>query len=208
MSGCDGFSETLLVIPCTRKKRPYPGCVVTGPRIARCLPSALAERLHHTRAANRERASINELTLVPAWQRYDGSFYQSARDALDWAVKKRLHLLILSGGYGVLLASEPIGCYDAPLNPCWWPERVLEDVLAGYAQHHRLKRLRAFIPAKCGYRPYREVVERVDWRAAGVDDAVIVTPDDGSQGGEAFAALAHGKDRAESGRWWCARALA
>ena len=182
------FSGTLLVVPCTKRKR-SPGSFASGPRIASCLPSNLAERLNHARAANRERACINEQTLVPAWQRYDGAFYRTARQALDKAVEERLHLLILSGGYGVLLAGEPIGCYDARLNPCWWPERVLEDVLAGYARHHRLKRLRAIIPAEDGYRPYRETVERVDWRAAGVDDAEILSPDDGSEGGEAFAAL-------------------
>ena len=137
----------------------------------------------------RNRVHINEETLVPAWQRYDGSFYQSARDALARAVEDQLHLLILSGGYGALLAIEPIGCYDAPLRRCWWPERVLEDVLAGYAQHYHLKRLRAFIPAKDGYCPYRQIVERVDWRAVGVDDSVICTPGNGRQAGEEFAAL-------------------
>ena len=194
-------------MPCTRKKTAPSGCVASGPRTASCLPSALAERLNRARAANRERARINEQTLVPAWQRYDGSFYQSARDALARAVEKQLHLLILSGGYGVLLASEPIGSYNAPLNRCWWPEDVLEDVLAGYARHHRLKRLRAFIPAKNGYWSYREIVERVDWRKAGVDDNVIFTPGDGRQAGEAFAALLMHKTE-QSGRWWCASALA
>ena len=181
--------ELLLVVPCTKKKTTPSEYAASGTRIASCLPAALAERLSQARLANRDRAKIDEQTLVPAWQRYDGDFYQSAHAALGSAVEEQLHVLILSGGYGVLLASEPIGCYNVPLNRCWWPGCVLEDVLAGYAQHHQLKCMRAFIPAKEGYRPYREIVKRVDWLTAGVIDHEIVTPDDGHQAGVEFATL-------------------
>ena len=138
---------------------------------------------------------MDERTLAPAWRRYDGHFYQAAGGALAEAVRQRLHLLILSGGYGVLLACEPIGLYDAALKTSWWPESVLEGVLAGYARHHRLKCMRAFVSRTTAY---RKVVERTDWNAAGVDDAVLLMPEAGSQAsvlsaqGEAFAALLDG----------------
>ena len=138
---------------------------------------------------------MDELTLAPAWQRYSGRFYQAAGDTLAEAVRQRLHLLILSGGYGVLLAREPIGLYEAALRTSWWPERVLECVLAGYARRHRLKCMRAFVSRTTSY---RQVVERTDWKAAGVNDAVLLMPGGGSQDsvsraqGEAFAALLSG----------------
>ena len=119
------------------------------------------------------------------------------------AVRQRLHLLILSGGYGVLLAREPIGLYDAILRTSWWPERVLESVLAGYARRHRLKFMRAFVSQNTAY---RKVVERTDWKGAGVDDAVLLMPDGGSQfsvpitQGEAFAALLSGTTLDQSWR--------
>lgn len=47
--------------------------------------------------------------MIPAWRRYDGDFYTTAREALRKAVDRKLHVIILSGGYGVLLVNEPIG---------------------------------------------------------------------------------------------------
>ena len=202
----DELSKTLLVVPCTRKKAKSAECIEAGPGIEESLPSDLATQLSHARSENREPAGINEQTLIPAWKRYQGSFYRTACAALKKVEKERLHLLILSGGYGVVLAGEPIGFYDAPLNLCRWPGRVLEEVLAAYVRHHRLQVMRAFIPVDCGYKPYRELVERVDWRAAGVDDAVLFTPDDGHQGGEVFSAIVLGSGGQRS-RFRCARVL-
>lgn len=191
----DKLSETLLIIPCSKAKAEFPGRHVAGPRIGNRVSASLRERLDLARAANRKRVEIDERTLAPAWQRYAGRLYQAAGGALDEAVSQRLHLLILSGGYGALLAREPIGRYDAVLKTSWWPGRVLEDVLAGYARRHKLKRMRAFVSETTAY---RKVVERVDWKNAGVDDAVLLIPERGSQDsvtrtqGEAFAALLGG----------------
>ena len=133
--------------------------------------------------------------MAPAWQRYSGRFHQATGGALAETVRQRLHVLILSGGYGVLLAREPIGLHEAVLKTSWWPEHLLESVLAGYVRRHRLKFMRAFVSRNT---PYRKVVERTDWKAAGVDDAVLLMPAGGSQysvpitQGEAFAALIGG----------------
>ncbi len=205
--------ETLLILPCSKKKSPCHGMRETGPKITQHLSDDLAGRLSDARTKVRKRADIYETTMVPAWRRYNGSLYDVARKALCKAIDKNLHVLILSGGYGILLANEPIGNYDARLDLTWWPNGLLEETIAAYAKRHRLKRMRAFIPtestepAKDGYRPYREVVERVDWRAAGVNDAVIFTPDDGHQGGKALTALLTA-GAGQTGRWWRARALA
>ena len=121
------------------------GRQTAGSRIGNRLQASLAERLDRARAANRRRAAVDERTLAPAWQRYSGRFYQAAGDALAEAVRRRLRLLILSGGYGVLLAREPTGLYEAALRTSWWPEHVLEHVLAGYTRRHRLKCMRAFV---------------------------------------------------------------
>ena len=139
---------------------------------------------------------MHEDTLVPAWLRYSGRFYRAVGEALAEAVRRRLHLLILSGGYGVVLAREPIGLYEARLRAGWWPGRVLEDVLAAYARRHRLKRMYAFVSASGDY---RKVVERADWKASGMEEAVLLMPERGgsqssvpSTQGEAFAALLGG----------------
>lgn len=190
------LTDTLLIVPCSKSKKELAGRrQASGPRIGDCLPMSLAERLDRARAANRQRADVDERTLAPAWQRYGGRFYQAAGAALSEAVGRHLHLLILSGGYGVLPAREPIGLYEAKLKTGGWPGHVLESVLAGYARRHRLKRMRAFV---AGSTDYRKVVERTDWKGAGVDDAILLMPESGSQHsvpvtlGEAFAALIRG----------------
>ena len=191
----DSGPESLLVIPCSKTKAEFPGRHVAAPRIRNRVSASLRERLDFARAANRKRAGIDERTLAPAWRRYAGRLYQAAAGALDEAVSQRLHLLILSGGYGVLLSREPIGLHEAVLKTGWWPGRVLEDVLAGYTRRHKLKYMRAFVSETTAY---RKVVERVDWKKAGVDDAVLLNPERGPQDsvskaqGEGVAALLNG----------------
>lgn len=186
------LTDTLLLVPCSKPKEGRAGPQAVSPRIGDHLPVPLEKQLDRARAVNRQRACVDERILVPAWQRYSGRFYQAARSATAEAVRRRLHLLILSGGYGVLLARERIGHYEAVLKTSWWPERVLECVLVAYARRHRLKRVRAFVSRTT---KYRKVVAQTDWKAAGVEDAVLLMPAGGSRysvpitQGEAFAAL-------------------
>ena len=193
-------SETLLILPCSAKKLPTVGVCETGPRITDYLPGDLADKLHSARSeVQRKHTKVNERTLVAACQRYDGYLYRSAREALTDALEDKLHILILSGGYGVILANEPIGCYRARLNLAWWPKCLLEDVIASYAWRHKLKRAVAVVSYSP---PYRNLVEKVDWRSAGVDEAVLIMPEPVKSGamvkspraqGEAISALISGK---------------
>jgi cytoplasmic iron level regulating protein YaaA (DUF328/UPF0246 family) len=68
------------------------------------LSQRLAEKIH-------ARAHIDETSLIPAWQRYTGSLYQASRDAMETARERGVHMIIVSGGYGLVLAAEPIGYY-------------------------------------------------------------------------------------------------
>lgn len=169
--------DTLLIIPCCKKKLPFPDVHETGPRIAHHLTTDdLAARLYLAREAVRECALVDEKTLVSAWRRYDGYLYRAkgVKKTLSQAAEQGLHVLILSGGYGVLLADEPIGLYEAQLNAGCWPENLLEEVIASYARYHRLKYMRAFVSKSGDYRP---LVKRVNWSEAGVDDAVLLVPE-------------------------------
>ncbi len=171
--------EILLIIPCSATKKSGLKMCETGPQISHYLPANLANQLDRARARVREGARVDERTLVPAWQLYDGYFYTAAQEALSAAVRTGVHVLIISGGYGVLLADELIGNYSARFELTCWPEDLLEKVIASYARHHRLKHMRAFLSANSDD---RKLVERVHWRAAGVDDAVLLIPKFSGQG--------------------------
>ena len=106
-------TKTLFVIPCSGAKLTVSGERASGPAILDELPPDLAETLQSARRANAPQATLDETTLLPAWQRYSGTLYQIAAPVLVQALTSGAHILILSGGYGAVLADEPIGWYEA-----------------------------------------------------------------------------------------------
>lgn len=191
------LSRTLLILPCSSKKQPTGEVTESGPSIAQSLGSELAQELLDTRRRVRSWAKIDESRLVPAWQRYSGSLYQVGGQALRQAMKRGAHVIILSGGYGAVVATEPIGDYEARLRRSCWPNRLLERVLVNYAERQRLQSVRAFASKTTDY---RNILERVVWRDAGIHDAILITPEAAGGAmrksptaqGEALAALISG----------------
>jgi hypothetical protein len=161
------------------------------------LPADLAERLQAARIANRDRAHIDETLLMPAWQRYAGTLYQVAHSALEKAVEDGRHLLILSGGYGIVTAREPIGMYEARFRATQWPKGLIEAALSAYAIRHRVQHVRAIVSATTGY---CSIMRKVRWADVGISDAVLIAPNAGLGAmvkapraeGEALSALLNG----------------
>jgi hypothetical protein len=168
------FAKTLLIIPCSGAKQDCPNVGEAGPAIARSLPDDLAAELHNARQRVKALVPFDERRLIPAWQRYDGSLYGTGRGALADLMAAGMHVIIISGGYGVVVAQEPIGRYEARLNPSWWPNHLIERVLIAYAQRHRIASVRAFVSATG---PYVTILKRVRWGDAGINDALVLTPE-------------------------------
>jgi hypothetical protein len=143
-------TRTLLVIPCSGDKD-RTGIGEGGASISEHLPADLAQELCEARERVSRKIRIDESTLVPAWQRYNGALYQKGRQALFDLARFGCHVVILSGGYGALLADEPIGMYNARLKRGWWPNRILERVLIAYAKRHGLSCVHAFASATGDY---------------------------------------------------------
>jgi hypothetical protein len=169
----EDFAKTLLVIPCSGKKRDCYDPVEGEATITQALPAALAVELVEARRRVKKLVSFDERRPIPAWQRYDGALYEAGRHALATLMASGMHVVIISGGYGAILAEEPIGKYQARLNPSWWPNRLIERVLIAYAQGHGIKSVRAFVSATG---PYVSILKRVRWRYVGINDALVLTP--------------------------------
>jgi hypothetical protein len=190
---CD-LTKTLLVIPCSKEKERL-GTAETGTSVFQSLPFPLAEELLRARQLVKEKIGIDERTLLPARYRYHGKLYRAAGKTLDDLREVGAHILILSGGYGLVLATELIGYYDAALNLSWWPHGILERCFIAYAQHHGISSVRAFA-SETG--PYTKLLRRVLWRKADVKDALLIVPQGGSSHtspasqGEAIRALHDG----------------
>jgi hypothetical protein len=82
--------------------------------------------------------------LVPALDLYTGYLYSipDLKAALDRAIAAGVHVLIISGGYGLLRAEEPIHWYEAylPRTRTVWNPR-LPNVIGDYIQRNSIRRV-------------------------------------------------------------------
>ena len=128
------ISTTLFVLPCSGSKRRGGRRVAArGTSVLRSLPRGLATELTTRRSENAPRAKLDETALLPAAERYTGTLYQAAGDALDVLAGSGAGLLIISGGYGVVRPTEPIGWYNQRFRNAMWPNGVVARCLAAYA---------------------------------------------------------------------------
>lgn len=170
----DRLRDTLILIPCSGRKNSGDSSDTGCAPITDDLPISLAQRLREARRQVLEKAGADEHQRLPAWRRYGGMFYICAARALAYAVDAGLHILILSGGYGVVKVCEPIGTYSTRLNLAAWPRGLLEEVLLAYAARHRLKSVRAFVSASTDY---SRVVRQTRWGDADIEDTAILAPE-------------------------------
>ena len=127
-------STTLFVLPCSgSKRRGGRRKAARSTSVLRSLPRRLAAELRTRRSENASRAKLDESALLPAGERYTGTLYQAAGDALDVLAGSGADILIISGGYGVVRPSEPIGWYDQEFRNAMWPNGVVARCLAAYA---------------------------------------------------------------------------
>jgi hypothetical protein len=142
-SGAD-LSDTLLLIPCSAGKR---GTNDRGLRTA-AMDAFLGEQarrmLGEGRALAFQRAGIDRASaLVPALLRYSGQPYKTpgVLDAILDAISRGLHVVIVSGGYGLLRAEEPIHDYEAPMQKTLsvWRSRI-QEILRDYVSRNDIRR--------------------------------------------------------------------
>ncbi len=191
------LQSTLIVLPCSASKTPGGGAG-SQDAITNHLPAHLAADLAACRSQNSAAASISGPPM-PAWRRYSGSLYEAGGVALQALAQNRLHLLILSGGYGVVSAEEPIAWYDMRFEPKRWPGRIIQNCLQAYVRAHRLSCVRALMGASTSY---AKVIRSTRWAEAGVADSFLITPEFHGGGamravptalGEALSALVAGE---------------
>lgn len=191
------LTNTLVLIPCSGSKAHGSG-PVQGPSIMEYLSKTLGEELTSARAKVAEKSRLDDSALMPAWLRYTGTLYHSAQPALQTAVNQGQKLAILSGGYGLVLATEPIGYYERVFKYSDWPRGLLERVLLQYVRANEIQNVVAFVSATTGY---RDLLNRVDWTAAELKTVSFVMPESVRGAmvkapraqGEALSALLQGK---------------
>jgi hypothetical protein len=192
--------ETLVLIECSGRKLRGGEPRITGSRLHEEIDPGVARELLHRRRLIADEAQLDERLVMPAVRRYSGSFYDKAAAAIEHLVEQDVRVLVLSGGYGVILAREAIGWYERKFQIADWSKGLLDRLMGSYVQRHRLTEVVAFLPVTSDY---AKAARGVQWHAHGVGSALLVSPVVGGGAmrksplvcGEALAAWSQGELR-------------
>jgi hypothetical protein len=165
-------ARTLVILPCSARKDEDAPALDRSVAILDQLSPELTRELSAARSRNRQLAGANG-PLAPAWRRYAGHLYTALAGVMPDALESGIHLLIISGGLGVVLAEEQIPMYNRIFSPGLWPHDLIPRCLADYAARHQIREVRAFAGAAT---PYAHVIRRVRWEVTAVEDAVLISP--------------------------------
>jgi hypothetical protein len=157
--------RALLVVTCSRGKA-HGGMPPSGTDGETLWPP---QALSAARARVLATAAADLSKLLPAAQRYTGTFYQQTGTALADAAAPG-HLVIISGGYGIVRSDELIGWYDKQLRLADWPAGLLESVLIGEARRAGTQTVVAFAATTS---QYARLLRRVRWRDAGISAHLV-----------------------------------
>jgi hypothetical protein len=99
---------------------------------------------------------------MSAWRRYTGIFYQNCEKTLARAIAANANIVFISGGYGVVTATEPICWYNRLFKLSDWdrPTYCVENALLHRVSQTRPQSVIAFVSASGDY---AKLVRKVPW---------------------------------------------
>lgn len=155
------LSEALIMIPCSKSKQKESGLSEhSGHSVLDTLPTGLADELHGQRTRNASTAQLDESILLPAIERYTGYLYHTTGTTLDCLNKSSAGVLIISGGYGVICATESIGWYSQRFKPGMWPNDLIGRCVEAYAAAVSARIVVGFFSASSSY---AKMFRKVPW---------------------------------------------
>jgi hypothetical protein len=143
--GADRLDKIMLLIPCSAAKAGAEDPGFQPVHLVDLLGTTAGNLLDEGRGLAFARPGVDLETgspLRPAIAYYTGQPYATTgvRGLLTQAIDRGLHCLIISGGYGVLRAEEPIHRYKAHLNQTRsvWSRRIA-PIRRDYVHTHQIK---------------------------------------------------------------------
>ena len=168
------LSKTLFVLPCSgRKTKDRRHLRNDDTSILDNLPDNLANELRTKRVENAPLAKVDESTLLPAVERYIGYLYQAAGSVFTILLDSGADVLIISGGYGVALAREPIGLYDQKYRESMWPNDLIPRCLSAHAGIVRAESVVGLFSATT---EYASTFSKTSWPRT-VKQAFLISPE-------------------------------
>lgn len=148
----------LVVLPCSASKRRGASATDAGRAVTEVLHPSTSLTLTRARQRLRAAAGLDETQWMAAWQRYDGTLYSASR-RLGAGLAAGQSVVILSGGYGLVFADEPIGWYDHRFSLSDWPKGLLESCLDELVERTDSTSVVSFCARSTGY---AELVRRYE----------------------------------------------
>ena len=88
-------------------------------------------------------------------------------------IREGATVLILSGGYGIVLATDPIGMYNSKFKTSMWHDRIVERCLTAYAETSGITTVVGVMSASSGY---ASAFRRTVWPSS-LTQVLLVTPE-------------------------------
>jgi len=157
----DNPRKAMIILECSKSKakagEPFSGASTT----------LWTDELEEARLRVLVHSQLDASLLMPAWERYIGTFYKACRPTLARAVAADANIVIISGGYGVVTATEPIGWYEKKLKLGDW-RGALERALLHHARNTQPGTVIAFTSGE-----YAKLVHRTPWGQLGVPTYLV-----------------------------------
>lgn len=101
--------------------------------------------------------------LIAALDRYNGSLYSvdSFRESVrEVYFRKDIHILIMSGAYGILTPSERIHYYRKLMNAKYWKKHCLTKIIEEYIDRNKITNIYGFFARTSDY---IKIMKSISW---------------------------------------------
>ena len=172
-------SRTLYIIPCAARKNNF-SIPTTSPSLSEFLSTDLNQAFSALQTgriqALEKTGKFNKEITYPAYKGFKGYLYNEARPALEKAVSSKAHILIISGAYGLVLATETICWYEAQFDSENWQspnaqKNILGEAVIEYSKKNDLTHVRALVTTGT---PYEQFVRSVGWEGGKFEDVILL----------------------------------
>jgi len=153
----------LLIIPCSQSKKGGNSAIADN-TIDEIISPESSELLRSARRSAFQRSQTRldmDSDAIPALFRYSGNMWsvEGFREAIQGALSDGLHVLVESGGYGLIRVEEGIHEYEASINrtaPIW--RHVFPLVLTDYISRNGINSI--FV---AGSGQYLQILRKKNW---------------------------------------------
>ena len=172
-------SRTLYIIPCAARKNNF-SIPTTSPSLSEFLSTDLNQAFSALQTgriqALEKTGNFNKEITYPAYNGYKGYLYNEARPALEKAVSSNAHILIISGAYGLVLATETICWYEAQFDSKNWQspnaqKNILGEAVIEYSKKNDLTHVRALVTTGT---QYEQFVRSIGWKGGEFEDVILL----------------------------------